>query len=142
MRSECSSRVCRLEAENLLLRHQLTIALRRAPPRLRLLGSDSWRLLLAIGTAFAGPVTDKPDPVHGQDLAERLCSNCHLVGSGQRQANADVPSFHEIANKQGQTEGAIMARIVLPKHPMPQIPLTKSELADLAAYIKGLRDPE
>ena len=30
----------RLEAENLLLRHQLTIALRRAPPRLRLLGSD------------------------------------------------------------------------------------------------------
>jgi hypothetical protein len=30
----------RLEAENLLLRHQLNIALRRAPPRLRLLGSD------------------------------------------------------------------------------------------------------
>ena len=31
---------CRLEAENLFLRHQLNIALRRAPPRLRLLGSD------------------------------------------------------------------------------------------------------
>jgi putative transposase len=30
----------RLEAENLFLRHQLAIALRRAPPRLRLLGSD------------------------------------------------------------------------------------------------------
>jgi hypothetical protein len=30
----------RLEAENLFLRHQLTIALRRAPPRLRLCGSD------------------------------------------------------------------------------------------------------
>src|SRR6476660_7367685 len=30
----------RLEAENLLLRHQLTIALRRAPPRLRLRGGD------------------------------------------------------------------------------------------------------
>jgi hypothetical protein len=30
----------RLEAENLFLRHQLTIALRRAPPRLRLLGID------------------------------------------------------------------------------------------------------
>ena len=34
----------RLEAENLFLRHQLNIALRRAPPRLRLRGSD--RLLL------------------------------------------------------------------------------------------------
>jgi transposase InsO family protein len=30
----------RLEAENLFLRHQLAIALRRAPPRLRLRGSD------------------------------------------------------------------------------------------------------
>jgi transposase InsO family protein len=31
---------CRLEAENLLLRHQLSVALRRAPPRLRLRGGD------------------------------------------------------------------------------------------------------
>ena len=30
----------RLEAENLFLRHQLNIALRQAPPRLRLYGSD------------------------------------------------------------------------------------------------------
>ena len=30
----------RLEAENLLLRHQPTIALRRAPPRLRMRGGD------------------------------------------------------------------------------------------------------
>jgi hypothetical protein len=30
----------RLEAENLFLRHQLNIAMRRAPPRLRLYGSD------------------------------------------------------------------------------------------------------
>ena len=31
---------CRLEAENLFLRHQLSVALRRAPPRLRLRGGD------------------------------------------------------------------------------------------------------
>src|SRR6266508_2643092 len=40
----------RLEAENLLLRHQLSLALRRAPPRLRLRGSDRallvWMTLL------------------------------------------------------------------------------------------------
>ena len=35
----------RLEAENLFLRHQLTIALRQAPPRLRLRGSDRALLL-------------------------------------------------------------------------------------------------
>src|SRR3989454_3736973 len=33
---------CRLEAENLFLRHQLSIALRRAPPRLRLRGLLVW----------------------------------------------------------------------------------------------------
>jgi len=38
----------RLEAENLLLRHQLSIAMRQAPPRLRLRGSD--RALLTLMT--------------------------------------------------------------------------------------------
>ena len=36
----------RLEAESLFLRHQLNIALRRAPPRLRLRGSDRALLIL------------------------------------------------------------------------------------------------
>ena len=61
-------------------------------------------LLLWTPLASAG-ATSKPDPVHGKDLAEKLCTNCHLVGSVQQQqpANADVPSFHEIANRKGQT---------------------------------------
>ena len=97
-------------------------------------------LLLWTPLAIAGP-TSKPDPVHGKVLSEKLCTNCHLIGSAQQQqsANADVPSFHELANREGQTAGAITARIMLPKHPMPQIPLTKAELADLAAYILSLR---
>jgi hypothetical protein len=41
---------------------------------------------------------------------------------------------------EGQTAGAITGHIILPKHPMPQISLTKSELADLSAYILSLRD--
>lgn len=97
--------------------------------------------LFGANLAAAGPVTSQPNPIRGKTLAERVCSNCHLVSREQKQANVDVPSFQEIANKGGQTEGAIMAHIVLPKHPMPTIPLTKSELADLAAYIMSLRDP-
>jgi mono/diheme cytochrome c family protein len=98
-----------------------------------------WLFALA-PLAFAG-MTSQPDAAHGKALAERLCTNCHLVGSAtQSHANADVPSFHEIASREGQTAGAITARIMLPKHPMPTIPLTKAELADLAAYILGLRE--
>lgn len=98
-------------------------------------------LLVGAGAGTAGPVMDAPDPAHGEQLAMRLCANCHLVNSDQKQAVADVPSFKEIANQQNQTEGAIMARIVIPKHPMPVIPITKSELRDLAAYIMSQRDP-
>jgi mono/diheme cytochrome c family protein len=97
-------------------------------------------LLGATNPASAGGVTSKPDPANGKALAERLCTNCHIVNADQEQAIADIPSFKEIGSRPGQTEGTIMAFIVLPKHPMPQIPLTKSELADLSAYILSLRD--
>lgn len=98
-------------------------------------------LVLSSGLAVAAPLPGQPDPVQGKALAERLCTNCHLVGDAQQgHANADVPSFHEIGNQEGQTAGAITAHIILPKHPMPQISLTKSELADLSAYILTLRD--
>jgi mono/diheme cytochrome c family protein len=102
-------------------------------------------VLLLVGEALGGsrPATSAPNPDHGKNLAASLCSNCHLVGSGeQQQANVDIPSFNEIANKEGQSAGAIMAHIMLPKHPMPTIPLTKSELADLSAYILSLREEE
>ena len=98
-------------------------------------------LLLPAGLAVGAPLPGQPDPAKGQALAERFCTNCHLIGgTAQGHANADVPSFHEIANMEGQTAGAITGHIILPKHPMPQISLTKSELADLSAYILSLRD--
>jgi len=101
---------------------------------------SAWLSLLVAGVALAAPIPGQPDPAHGKVLAESLCTNCHLVGSGQEHVNADVPSFREIANKEGQTAGDIMGHIMMPKHPMPEIPLTKAELADLAAYIISLRD--
>ena len=106
-----------------------------------------WLLFMLVlfpgGETFGGPVTSEPNAQHGKELAAQLCSNCHLTGNDeQQQANVDVPSFQEIANKEGQSTGTIMAHIMLPKHPMPTIPLTKSELADLSAYILSLRDEE
>jgi len=98
--------------------------------------------LFGAGASLAGVVPTAPDPEHGKQLAEKLCSNCHLVDSTQEHIDADVPSFHEIANMKGQTAGAIMGKIIIPKHPMPVIPLTKSELQDLAAYIMTLKDPQ
>jgi hypothetical protein len=56
----------RLEAENLFLRHQLTITMRRAPPRFRLRGSDRalmvWLVRLWPGLLGAAQVV-QPDTV-------------------------------------------------------------------------------
>ena len=101
-------------------------------------------LVLAFGSTARteGPVTSKPDPERGKEVAERVCTNCHLVSDRQTKAVADVPSFAAIARQPDQSEEAIMARIILPKHPMPVIPITKSELEDVAAYIMSLRSEE
>ena len=106
---------------------------------LRAISAFGTMCLLGAGLSLAAPATSQPDPIHGKDLAMRLCANCHLVDSQQQQANVDVPSFNEIANKDGQTAGAIMAHIMLPKHPMPAIQLTQDELSNLAAYILSMR---
>ena len=57
----------RLEAENLFLRYQLSIALRRAPPRLRLRGGDQallvWMTRLWPGLLGVAQVNALPDPI-------------------------------------------------------------------------------
>jgi len=85
------------------------------------------------------PVTTEPSPNRGKALAERVCTNCHLVSDTQTEAVADVPSFREIADQPHQTPGSIMAKIAIPSHPMPVIPITKRELEDVSAYIMSLR---
>ena len=104
----------------------------------------AFALVLALGSTARteGPVTSKPDPERGKEVAERVCTNCHLVSDRQTKAVADVPSFAAIARLPHQTQGAIMARIIVPKHPMPVIPITKPELEDVAAYIMSLRRQE
>ena len=64
----------------------------------------SMLFLVASGATVAAPVTNVPNAERGKELAARLCSNCRLVGNAeQQQANADVPSFNEIAKENGQS---------------------------------------
>jgi cytochrome c len=77
----------------------------------------------------------------GATLATKLCSSCHAVSASGATTSvaADVPSFLSIANKPGQNAEAIAGRIVVPHPPMPQIPLTRDEIAAVSAYIMSLR---
>ena len=86
-------------------------------------------LLLWTPLAIAG-ATSKPDPVHGKDLAEKLCTNCHLVGSVQQQqpANADVPTFHEIANREGRPQAPSLRASCCPSIPCRRFPSPRPSL--------------
>ncbi len=94
-------------------------------------------LALSMGTSQAQLVSPKA----GQEVAEKLCTSCHIVGKEPVNASmpSDVPSFTEIANMPDQTEVRVAGRIVVPHPAMPQIQLTREEIANLAAYIMSLR---
>jgi mono/diheme cytochrome c family protein len=79
------------------------------------------------------------DAAHGGDFAKRWCATCHLVAAGQKQADADVPSFAAVAAKADFSPEKV-AYFLLDPHPkMPNFALSRSEAADIAAYIGSLR---
>lgn len=92
-------------------------------------------MFLLADRSLAGPGTPKADPEIGRALAERVCVACHVISKHPSTVATDVPSFPAIANKPGQSMETIAGRIVIPHPPMIAVPLTRAEIADLAAYI-------
>ena len=79
------------------------------------------------------------DATNGGRLAERWCAACHVVSTAQRQANADAPPFEEIARRPGFTETGTVRFLLDPHGKMPNMDLSRTEAADIAAYISHLR---
>lgn len=71
----------------------------------------------------------------GRDMAERWCSECHIVSADQQTGTPAAPTFAEIARK--RTVEEIEAFLRDPHPPMARLVLTRRELADLAAYIES-----
>lgn|ERR1700686_3081925 len=98
-----------------------------------------FQILAVAVTGLSGPAAVAADAQHGAELAKRWCATCHLVESGQKQANADVPSFAAIATKSDFTPEKVAFFLLDPHPKMPNFPLSRNEAADLAAYIGSLR---
>lgn len=95
-------------------------------------------LIVAI-MGFAGPPVEAADADHGADLAKRWCAACHVVDSSQTQASADVPTFATIARAADFTPEKVAFFLLDPHPKMPSFPLSRTEAADIAAYIGSLR---
>lgn len=81
-----------------------------------------------------------PDAAAGRVLAERMCSACHVVGPAQKGPVPDaVPSFMTLARVLPEDPESAAARLLAGPHPdMPEPPLTRRQLLDVAAYILSL----
>jgi mono/diheme cytochrome c family protein len=89
---------------------------------------------MAITPAFGA------DPDNGARLAHRWCAACHVVSATQHQSTTDqAPTFATIAKIPG-FDAARIALFLLDPHPkMPDMGLSRTEAADLAAYIASLK---
>ncbi len=95
--------------------------------------------LFSLSTMLIATAGFAADADHGADLAKRWCASCHVVNGDQKQASADVPSFAAIARKADFTPEKVAFFLLDPHPKMPSFPLSRSEAADLAAYIGTLR---
>lgn len=106
--------------------------------------AGAWLLAAALSTLVSlsgARSAEWGDGASGRQLAQKLCIGCHAVGKvADGAVLADVPTFWAIGNKPGQSAAAIAGRIVVPHPPMPEIQLTRREIADLAVYILSLQD--
>jgi mono/diheme cytochrome c family protein len=79
------------------------------------------------------------DAQHGEQLARRWCASCHVIAPDQRGSVIEAPPFATIAQKP-DFDAAKLARFLLDPHPkMPNMGLSRSEAADLAAFIASLK---
>ncbi len=89
--------------------------------------------MIGTNAAFAA------DPYSGHMIVKRWCASCHLVEPGQKGPTTEATPFATIAEQDG-FDAAKLAFFLLDPHPkMPNMQLTRSEAADIAAYISTLR---
>ena len=82
------------------------------------------------------------DPARGAEIARRWCATCHVVAADQTQATGEAAPFPSLARR-NSFDAAALALFLLDPHPrMPDMNLTRSEAADLAAYVRSLAPPK
>lgn len=98
-----------------------------------------WGAVAALVSSFAGE-SAAADRFNGQRIAKRWCSECHIVDSEAKQGSDRVPTFSQIDGSKRFDEKSLAVFLMAPHHSrMPDLSLTRSEIADLLAYIKSHR---
>lgn len=98
--------------------------------------------LLAASASLMAEPQEMGDPQEGFEYAKEVCANCHAILSNGTSPVREAPTFDEIAKQSQRSAATIIERIEATHPSMPNIPMERDELNDLAAYILGLDDEE
>ncbi|HLK83164.1 MAG TPA: c-type cytochrome [Xanthobacteraceae bacterium] len=83
---------------------------------------------------------DAGDVGHGREIAQTICSACHVVAKGQLVSpNSEAPPFPALAATPGMTVMALTAALLTSHRRMPNIILQPDERRDVIAYILSLK---
>lgn len=102
------------------------------------------RVLLLALALFAGAAgaraVETGSAARGHDLARGVCAECHAVEDTDSYSPAiQAPTFREIATTPGMTATALSAALRTPHQEMPDFILSSEQIADITAYILGLK---
>ena len=94
---------------------------------------------LAALVALPALAQESGAPAAGKELASKLCSNCHIVGT--ERAGSDIaPPFPILARDPEMTLTELHGWISGPMHPvLSSLALTPAQIADINAYLDSLR---
>ena len=94
-------------------------------------------MLSLIALTGLSQVAAAVDAGQGGVLAKRWCAACHVVATDQQSAGGQAPPFSAIGKTPDLDTSKLALFLLLPHPKMPDMNLTRSEAADLAAYIQS-----
>ena len=83
---------------------------------------------------------DAGNALRGQELAARICADCHGVNKGDASRNWSAPPFARIAASEGMSATALNVALLSSHRDMPNLILQPAERANVIAYIMSLKD--
>lgn len=94
-------------------------------------------MLSLVAVACLTPTAQAADAGQGGTLAKRWCAACHVVSADQQSAGGQAPPFSAIGKTPDLDTSKLALFLLLPHPKMPDMNLTRSEAADIAAYIQS-----
>ena len=95
-------------------------------------------LTAVLGSALGSGAARAGDPSAGLEVAERWCASCHGIAPG-RASDKEAPTFESIVGERGRSDEWISTWLSTPHQVMPDLALTRDEIAALVAYFDSLR---